>query len=226
MTVVYDDNLAALQASITAFANQIESRLVAGKDAATLEGHSLDQIMELIATTAGLTVAEVQTQLDDLIADLTNVPRVKADATTALDDTNNDAIMTPQAFWTALGSFWSQQVGAAPETLNEIHEIATAISNNQSAIDAIEANAANKATITQLNDAVAQLQGEIAASVVSAASQAEVDAGVVTDKYVAPNTLKVYVQAVRTEMEADVNNILTSLTTTFDDATAIITPAP
>ena len=162
----YGTNLALLQAKIAEFASKIKQIATdaAHADTATaekLEGLTLSQIMELVSTTAGLTVAEVQAQLDDLIADLEGVPRAVATAEEVLDETQDNLIMSPAGFWTALGHFWEQQIGATGETLDEIHEIAAAIKDNQDIITVIQNHVADKATKDELAAAKLDLETQI-----------------------------------------------------------------
>lgn len=231
----YNENLALLQQKIAEFAAKIKQISLEAANAETaqvaenalkLEGLTLEQIMELVSTTAGLTVAEVQAQLDDLIADLEGVPRKVADSTEVLDAGANNLIMSPAGFWSALGHFWEEQIGAAPETLNEIHEIAAAIQDNQGAIQSIQEWVANKATKQELADEATRLEEMISqaqeAATTEFATQPEVDEGVVDDKAVAPNTLKVRMDTVRGEMEGDVNQMIAGITQAFDDAINIL----
>lgn len=228
MSEVYDTNVTAFHTAISQYNAKLIELLQSANyadvaaNAEKLEGLTLEQIMEMVSTTTGLTVAEIQSQLDDLIDELQDVPRDLADETTALDENNNAAIMTPSSFWTALAHFWEQQVGSAPETLNEIHELAAAIEENQDFISAIQEHIATKATKAELTSEAERLEGLItdaqSAATTEAATQTEVDEGVVDDKYVAPNTLKVRMDAQRTEMEADVNSALVGMAQAFTDA--------
>lgn len=232
----YGTNLALLQAKIAEFASKIKQIATdaAHADTATnaekLEGLTLSQIMELVSTTAGLTVAEVQAQLDDLIADLEGVPRAVATAEEVLDETQDNLIMSPAGFWTALGHFWEQQIGATGETLDEIHEIAAAIKDNQDIIAVIQNHVADKATKDELAaaklDLETQIQNAQSAATTEAATQLEVTEGTVADKYVAPSTLKVRIETVRGEMEDDTNEVVLGLTQAFVDAIAILEDAP
>lgn len=173
-------------------------------DAQKLEGLTLDQIVELIAGTAGLTVAQVKQELDDFIASLIHVPTDKADATTVMETDNNSVIVTPQALWSGIEAWWATQVGAAPETLNEIHEIANALQNNPDIITVIQDQVALKATKAELADEAARLEGLITAGATEFASQVEVDAGVETGKAVAPDTLQVKLDAAVAAMQTSI----------------------
>lgn len=73
-----------------------------------------------------------------------------------------ERFMTPQVLWHVMDAFWGQKVGAAPETLDTIDEIAAAIENNQSAVDSIDDAIATRATKTELQDAVSALEGQLA----------------------------------------------------------------
>lgn len=230
MATPYDTNVQAADNAFKAFAAKIKEMLAAAQagvdyadNAGLLAGLTVQEIVDMAATASGQTIAEVQTQLDDFILEMSGVPRTVATTLQAEDPNENNAILTPLGFWHALNTFWTAQVGASPATLDEIHEIAAAIQGNQDAITAIETWGANKVDKTVHDADIANLQGQIDALVIpAAATQVEVDAGTVADKYVAPNTLKVRLDALRAAIEADVNVALASLKSSFDSGLAIL----
>lgn len=207
---VFQQIIAEIRAQLTA----VKSGTVANSD--KLGGMTLQELLDNIATTTGLTISETRTILDDFIVEMANVPRDVANATQALDNANNSVIATPATIWTALGSFWATQVGSAPETLDTINEIATAIAANQDTLAALTAISAGHVEQSVYDAKVAELEAAISGSVVPAASQAEVDAGLEAAKYVAPLTLKVRLAALKTEIEADVNSAFAALKSTLD----------
>lgn len=145
-------------------------------NAQKLEGQTLNQIVELISGTTGLTIQEVQTQLDTFIARTDNPHNVTAAqvglgnvmdygmATQAEAEAGvaTDKYVNPKLVKDALNFFWADKVGSAPETLDTIDEIATAITTNQSVIDSLNDAVATRATKTELSTAVSDLEAAIA----------------------------------------------------------------
>lgn len=211
-------DMTALNASILAFAEKIKEiglQAANAENAQRLEGLTLNEVVELIAGTTGLTIGEVKDQLDAFIARTDNPHGVTAEqvglgevanfgmATNAeaLDENQAERYIAPSTLWHALNSFWAGKVGAAPETLDTIEEIADAISNNQDAITAINDAIANKATKTALEEAVSDLEDAIDAitkaslgldnvdNFATATIQEHID-GVATDKFATPAGVK------------------------------------
>lgn len=164
-------------------------------NAQKLEGLTLDQIVELIAGTAGLTVAQVKSELDAFIATMVDVPTVKATDVTVMETTNDAAIVTPKALWDGIGAWWATVVGTSPETLNEIHEIAAALQNNPDIISVIQDQVATKASTVDVDAHVLRLEGLIKDSNIVYATQEETNTGTEGAKAVAPDTLKVTLDA-------------------------------
>lgn len=184
-------------------------------NAEKLEGLTLDQIVELIAGTAGLTVAQVKAELDDFISTMVDVPTVKATDVTVMETTNDAAIVTPKALWDGIGAWWATVVGTSPETLNEIHEIAAALQNNPDIISVIQDQVATKASIVDVDAHVERLEGLIEDANTVFATQEETDTGTEGAKSVAPDTLKVTLDAAiaasTTAIMADVNASLVDI---------------
>lgn len=232
MATPYDTNLAAANSAFRDFAAKLRDQLAAlqagvdyAADSALLQGLTAQEIIDMSATAAGQTIAEVQTQLDAFILEMDGVPREVATMVEAADSVTplDTVAMTPASFWHALNSFWTQQVGAAPATLDEIHEIAAAITDNADAIAAINTIAGQKVDQTVYDAGILNLQNQIDALVIPiAATQAEVDAGTVADAYVAPNTLKVRLDALRASIEADVNAGFDAMRQAFVDGLGIL----
>lgn len=164
-------------------------------NAQKLEGLTLDQIVELIAGTAGLTVAQVKSELDAFISTMVDVPTVKATDVTVMETTNDAAIVTPKALWDGIGAWWATVVGTSPETLNEIHEIAAALQNNPDIISVIQDQVATKASTVDVDAHVLRLEGLIKDSNIVYATQEETNTGTEGAKAVAPDTLKVTLDA-------------------------------
>lgn len=213
-------NTAALEA-----ANQAANQ--AG-NADKLEGLSLNQVVELIAGSTGLTIAQVQGELNDFIAtvdddygslkNLTVATNAQAD-----DDEVNNALITPLQLWRVLNEFWASKSGMAPETLDTIEEIAAALQNNPDVITAIQDQVANKATkaelaaaVDTLNAAISGLQSDLENQEIDFATTAEAIEGTNADKAINSVALK----AVRDEIESDVNAAFTSLEDAFTQALA------
>lgn len=243
-------NTSALTTAIQAFADkikQISASSATADNALKLEGLTLNEVVELIAGTTGLTVQDVDDKLTAHAADQTNphgvtkaqvglgnvdnfatatelegagdayiytategqtvfsgaddnaatlaiAPNegiyieVNGERLAAADFTSdevNDTVtlnaalvagdvvsirtviaerfMTPKVMWNALGHFWADKVGAAPETLNAISEIADAIETNQDAVTAINDAIATKANITYVDSEIATVNATIAA---------------------------------------------------------------
>lgn len=86
------------------------------------------------------------------IADLT------ASGTEATDGVITDKFMTPSTAKEAFDARWAEKVGAAPETLDTIEEIAAALLNNTDALAAVEA-VAKQYTDQEVLAAIQQISG-------------------------------------------------------------------
>lgn len=87
------------------------------------------------------------------VADLT------ASSADGVTGTATDKFMTPEASKAAFDARWAEKVGAAPETLDTIEEIALALRNNPDSLAAVE-TVAKQYTDTEVLAAIAQISGE------------------------------------------------------------------
>lgn len=126
-----------------------------------------------------LTVEDAQVALADVIAqlrqgiaeagDATELQAVrdqleafiagKATAEEAAAGLDNIKYMTPAAAKAAFDARWAEKVGAAPETLDTIEEIALALRNNPDSLAAVE-TVAKQYTDNEVLAAIAQISGE------------------------------------------------------------------
>lgn len=217
----------ALKAAIAAVFAKVKEMSAEAGDAVTLEGNTLDQIVLLIAGEAGLKTSDVRDQLTTFTERTDNPHSVTkaqvglgnvqdfgmADSTTVLEDTNESVYVNPKVLWEALASFWATKAGTAPETLDTINEIAAALQDNPEVIQTIQDGLATKASTTDLTTAIATVNTRIDELV---ATEAEVLAGTVNDKFVTPLTLK----AKTDQMDAATTQALADIEAAFNDALA------
>lgn len=232
---------ANLRTAILAFATRVKELTDAAGDAATLEGLTLNQVVDLIRGATLSTTADVETFLNAFIARQDNPHNVTkaqvglgdvqnfaiATSAEAIDSLNAVKYMTPQRTWDALAEFWAQQTGAAPETLNEIHEIAAALQNNPEIITVIQDQVALKATKDELNTAVSSLSGDILLINTALAGKAEQTALSALSATVDTKADQTALNALSTTVDtkasiADVTTSLTSMETAFQDALTIL----
>lgn len=88
-----------------------------------------------LAAAESFNEAEVRAIITDLIAD----------SSEAVDGNNNTALMTPKAVDIAAKAIWAASVGAAPETLDTIAELAAALQNNPDVISSLQSLVADNA---------------------------------------------------------------------------------
>lgn len=170
--------LNALRAAIVSFANKVKliSQSTAYADnAGQLEGLTLAQVVSLISGATDSTIRDVELSLQAYMDRRDNPNQVNkeqvglgnlqnfsiATEAQAKDEAVVNAYMTPQRTWEALLHFWADKVGAAPETLDTIEELAAAFQNNPDIIEGLQTQVANKATRTELNAAVAQIEQQL-----------------------------------------------------------------
>lgn len=180
-------------------------------NAQLLEGNSLQDIVDLIVGTTGATIEDVEATLNAFIARNDNPHNVtKAQvglgdvqdygmATTleAEEGTVTNKYVSPKTVKDSINHFWADKVGSAPETLDTIDEIATAITTNQDVIDSLNDAVANRARTSELNAAVSDLEAAIAALTKAdiglgsvenygVATTPEAESGTVDNKYMTP----------------------------------------
>lgn len=151
----------------------------AGADnAAKLEGLTLNEVVELIAGTTGITVQEVQDNLDAFVLRTDNPHGVTkaqiglgnvenyapADNTQGMDSANSTSYITPVVLWHVINTWWSDIAGTSPETLDTINEIAAALQNNPDVIQTLQDGLALKASTADLNTAISNLESQITAA--------------------------------------------------------------
>lgn len=180
-------------------------------NAQMLEGNSLQDIVDLIVGTSGATIQDVEDALNVFIARNDN-PHSVTKAQVGLGSVQDYGMATkveaeagtlttkyvsPKTVKDAISFFWADKVGAAPETLDTIDEIATAITTNQSVIDSLNDSVANRALKTELTAAVDDLELAIGALTKAdiglgdvenfgVASKVEAETGTADNKYMTP----------------------------------------
>lgn len=240
-----DTQSVAVRQAILAFATKIKQISEDAKNAETadlaansskLEGLTLNEVVELIAGTTGLTVQAVLDQLDahELRSDN---PHSVTKAQTGLGNVENygvatnaeaednlvtDKYLTPKGAWHLVDTFWASVVGAAPETLDTIAEIAAALQGNPDVITAIQDSVASKASTVDLNAAVSTLEDQITNATTVYADNAEALAGTETGKAMNPATTKAVVDAAKSDLQTQIdakasNAALGILQTQVDD---------
>ena len=229
----YDTNVAAVQTSINSFAVQLEARLQAAKTADNslkLEGLTLNEIVEMIAGTTGLTIQEVQDSLDAHIARTDNPHSVTkaqvglgsvenfgvATNAEALLNTTSDKYIVPNVLWHVLDQFWADKVNGAPEALDTLGELATALQNNPDVITELTTLIGTKATPADIQAAVDGLtKANVGLDLVQnygMATNAEAIAGVATDKYMSPASSKALVDDAAATLQAQIDAVSASVT--------------
>lgn len=221
--------IASLKSAILAFASKIKQLSLEAQNAQQLEGLSLQQVVELISGATESTIADVESSLNTFIARRDNPNQVTqeqvglgslqnfaiATAEQALDSAVANAYMTPERTWEALLNFWASKVGAAPETLDTLEELAAAFQNNPDIITALQDQVANKATKTELNTATAAIIARLDAFELSVqetyATKAELAA-----QAAASESAAAQVYATKTEMQA-VDQRVTDLIVVVDN---------
>jgi len=108
--------------------------------------------IESAGTDSDEAVAAVQAKLDAFIA-------AKASLEEAAAGIVDDKYMTPAAAKAAFDARWAEKVGAAPETMDTIEEIAAALRNTPDALDAME-KVAKDYTDAEVLAAIKQISGE------------------------------------------------------------------
>lgn len=148
--------LALLLTAISNFSTTLKGRLdgkldinAQAVDSALLEGKTLAEIQSLIGDDINAAIALLQQELAAFVArrdnphavtaeqvGLGNVPNFAAATDVeAIAGTATDKLMTAAN----LGAFWADKVGTAPEALDTIQELATALQNNPDVLTALQA---------------------------------------------------------------------------------------
>jgi hypothetical protein len=170
----------AVKAAIATLGTRIKTIQTTANNAPNaqkLEGNSLQDIVDLIVGTTGATIQDVETALNTFIARNDNPHGVTkaqvglgnvqdfgmATKVEAEEGVLTDRYVSPKTVKDAISYFWADKVGAAPETLDTIDEIATAITSNQDVITSLNDAVANRALTSDLNTAVTNLQNAISA---------------------------------------------------------------
>lgn len=173
------DLLTALASFNAAIRGRLDGKLdinAVAFDSNKLGGKTLAEVQALIGDAAAADLAALNAEFEAFIARQDN-PHNVTKAQVGLGNVDNFGTATnPEAvagvltnkFLTPanLQAFWADKVGTAPETLDTIQELAAALQNNPDALTALQQIAgANQA-------AIAQLQTDLAAALVTAANDA------------------------------------------------------
>lgn len=228
------DKLATLRNSFVVMLKTLDDKIAAAGDASTWDGQTKDQFRAELKTlfqgTTNLTVKEVDDKVEQALLDIQNL--TKADVGLGLLDNfatatqvDAEAIDTPAAdkFATVASTFqsirkwWEEETSLNPETLDTIQEIAAAIQENATEMDAIEAVAASKVAQVDFDQAVTDLNAAIAAVV---ADDATFTAGVATDKAASVKQVHDHVAA---SVLASSNEDTDELSLLFTDANDYLT---
>jgi hypothetical protein len=181
------ERLAQLLQSIAAFnaALKIQLGLKLGKteraaDSSLFEGKTLAQVKAEITSATDAEIDALETILNAFIARRDN-PHQVTKAQVGLDKVENYAPATDAEAVTATGvdrylvpanlaAFWASKVGAAPETLDTIAEIAAALQNNPDVINQLLTSVGNKLDKTGVAADSSKLEGKTLAEILDAAT--------------------------------------------------------
>lgn len=173
------DLLTALASFNAAIRGRLDGKLdinAVAFDSNKLGGKTLAEVQALIGDAAAADLAALNAEFEAFIARQDN-PHNVTKAQVGLGNVDNfgtatnveavAGVLTNKFLTPAnLQAFWADKVGTAPETLDTIQELAAALQNNPDALTALQQIAgANQA-------AIAQLQTDLAAALVTAANDA------------------------------------------------------
>ena len=228
----YSADIAAVQTAISQFTDQLQARLQAAKTADNtlkLEGLTLNEIVQMIAGTTGLTIQEVQDSLDAHIAKTDNSHTVTKDQiglgsvlnysianqTEAMSKLVSDKYLVPNVLWHVLDQFWTDKVNGAPAALDTLGEIAQALSNNPEVISDLTTLISTKAVQADIDNAVNNLtKFNVALDNVenySIATKEEAEVGVATDKYMTPLRTKEATDFTFATIESNIDQLAASI---------------
>lgn len=245
-STTYNDSLAALKTSIQGMVQAIiDAQATAGtaENALLLDGHSYQDILDAVTGGVSLTIQQVQTDLNAHKSNAGNphgttkthvgLGLVENLALALLGDlqaadkaaiqADNGAYVTPQTAYYLAQRAASELVGAAPEALDTIEELAAALQGNENVITEIMTALGNKVDTTTFNTTIADLSAsDVGLENLSNFPIATLTQGrdpLNTDFYVNPPVLHGVV-------EDAVVRLMDELTTEFDAAAPLINPPP
>ncbi len=172
---------------------------------------------------AGIAQAGDATALEALQTAFNNFVAAKATGIEVIEGLDDTKYTTALAVKTAIDKAVSDLVGAAPEALDTINELAAALQNNPDVITALQALVQDNA------DALAALSTTVDGKLDKAAkaSSAEVTAGTEDEKYITPAALKPTLDAQALAIDTvntDLGALMTELAAAFDTAAAAFDP--
>lgn len=175
-------NLTALRDSFVTMVKTLSDKIDAAGDASTWDGQTKDsfraELKTLFQGTTTLTTKEVDDKVEQALLDIQNLSA--ADVGLGLVDnfgtatqaeaedfatSASDKFVTVERTFQAIRAWWENETSLNPETLDTIAEVAAAIQNNESEIDALNEIATSKVAKTTFDQAVLDLNSAIAAVV-------------------------------------------------------------
>lgn len=190
-------------------------------DSSKLEGQTLAQILATIRGGDIQTIQAVQDALDAYIA-TAPVVLTKATSVEAIAGTDDAKYITALALKAKVDDAIAALVDGAPTALDTLKELADKLAEDGDALAALVTAVDGKlGKLEQAADS-AKLGGKTLAELT--ASAAEVEAGVVADKFVTPATLEPRLAAIEAG-NGDLEALVTQMTQAFNDAADDIDPA-
>lgn len=168
---------------------------------------------------AGIAAAGDATALEALQVAFNAFVAAKATGAEVIEGTDDTKYTTALAVKTAIDSAVAQLVGAAPEALDTINELAAALQNNPDVISALQALVQGNADALAALSIVVDGKLDVAAK----ATAAEVTEGTDEAKYITPAALKPTLDAHQLAIDANNNgleDLVAQLTAAFDAAAA------
>ena len=104
-------------------------------------------------------INNINSNMNGVSSEVANVKRIAEAAQTKA--TNNESVISQCATKNELNTAIADLVDSAPETLNTLNELATAISEHKDVTDALDAAIANKANKTEIPTKVSQLENDV-----------------------------------------------------------------
>lgn len=190
-------------------------------DSSKLEGQTLDQILATIRGGDVQTIQAVQDALDAYIA-TAPVSLTKATGAEAIAGTDDAKYITALALKAKVDDAIADLIDGAPTALDTLKELADKLAQDGDALAALVTAVDGKLGKLEKAADSDKLNGKTQAQLT--ASEAEVTAGVVTDKFVTPATLAPALAAIGAGQD-DLEALVTQMTTAFNAAAADIDPA-
>jgi len=175
-------NLTALRDSFVTMVKTLSDKIDASGDASTWDGQTKDsfraELKTLFQGTTTLTVKEVDDKVEQALTDISNLSATDVGlglldnfATASQAEAEDfatpaaDKFVTVERTFQAIRSWWENETALNPETLDTIAEVAQAIQDNDSEIEALNQIATSKVAKTTFDQAVLDLNAAIAAVV-------------------------------------------------------------